>query len=389
MKFHALYRVMAVDAAIGLSGQMASMGLLSSLVLAGEGGAGTVLGFSTALQFPVLVAAIVGGPFLDRWGCGTALLPLYLVRGIVIVTLAFCWPSTLASVVLLSIAACLDTLFHISRNALMPDLADGRSLVYANGIMLRVGVAGGLLGPVIAGYTISWGGTGLCLAGTGWMCVALSLLLIRLPAGRALYPKLKWKQEIMGGFKYSLENSKVLRGIVILGVSSLGAGLMNFAVPLLLKSRGLPVNAYGVFLASFALGQMAASFIFPRLFPGETSLPCWTFVIQGMGMAGTLYTQNVVGESAAFAVMGLGSGASQIFLDSFFQREAVTGYRSRVIAFAGALRIMCCITAAVVGAAASWAGAVILVTAASVTTIFSGFLSKAICSGLRYSLNEG
>jgi len=386
MKFHALYRVIVVDVVIGLSGQMAAMGLLSTLVLLGEGGAGTVLGFSTAMQVPVLVVAILGGPFLDRLGCGKTLLPLHLVRGIVIIILAFCWHAALLSVALLSIATCLDSLFHISRNALMPDLANGRSLVYVNGIMLRFGVTGGLLGPVMVGYIIAWGGTELCLAGTGWMCVALTPLLIRLPEGRGRpYQKMKWRQEFIDGFKCAVGHSKLFMGIVVLVVSSVGAGLMNFAVPLLFKSRGLPVSVYGVVLASFALGQLSATFIFHRLFPEreKNSIPYWTFIVQGMGMAGTLWTENILSVGAAFAIMGLGSGSSQIFLDSFFQRESLIGYRSRIIAFVGALRVMCYITAGVVGAALSWAGAVMLVMAASIITAFSGFVSKVICKSVR------
>jgi MFS family permease len=386
MKSHALYRVVAVDVAIGLSGQMAAMALLSTLVLLGEGGAGTVLGFSTAMQVPVLVVAILGGPFLDRLGCGKTLLPLHLVRGVVIVILALCWHAALLSVVLLSIATCLDSLFHISRNALLPDLANGRSLVYVNGIMLRFGVVGGLLGPVLVGYMITWGGTELCLAAAGCMCVALTPLLIRLPeGGEASYEKMKWTQELVDGFKCAVGHSELLMGIVVLVVSSLGAGLMNFTVPLLFKSRGLAVNVYGVILASFALGQLSATFIFHRLFPEreKNSIPYWTFIVQGMGMAGTLWARNTLSVGAAFAIMGLGSGASQIFLDSFFQKEALIGYRSRIIAFVGALRVMCYITAGVVGATAACAGSMVLVAAAAIITAASVLISKMLYRGVQ------
>lgn len=196
---------------------------------------------------------------------------------------------------------------------------------------------------------------------------------------------MKWRQEFIDGFKCAVGHSKLFMGIVVLVVSSVGAGLMNFAVPLLFKSRGLPVSVYGVVLASFALGQLSATFIFHRLFPEreKNSIPYWTFIVQGMGMAGTLWTENILSVGAAFAIMGLGSGSSQIFLDSFFQRESLIGYRSRIIAFVGALRVMCYITAGVVGAALSWAGAVMLVMAASIITAFSGFVSKVICKSVR------
>ena len=100
-------------------------------------------------------------------------------------------------------------------------------------------------------------------------------------------------------------------------------------------------------------------------------------MVQGAGMGATLPAEHTLSLAAAFLLMGVGSGASQIFLDSYFQEEAVDGYRGRVIAFSGVVRAICYISAGALGAAASGAGPGKLITAAALITAISGPLSKA------------
>jgi MFS family permease len=379
MRFCPLYRLLAADVATGLSGQMAAMALLSTLVLLGEGGAGTVLGFSTALQVPALVVVLLGAPFLDRIGCGKSLLPLHLARGLIIILLSLCWKPAYLALALLAVATCLDGLFRVSRNALVPDLADGRSLLYVNGVMLRFGVAGGLLGPILAGYMIVWGGTQICLTAAGVLCVVLAPLLLRLPEGKGLPREdMEWVREFKDGIKLAMHNRELIQGISVLLVSSLGGGLMNFTVPLWFKIRGFTADVYGVTLAGFALGQLSATFILEHFSPQRkgTYLPYWTFMVQGAGMGGTLLADHALSVGTIFAIMGVGSGASQIFLDSFFQEKAAIGYRGRIMAFTGVLRAICYITAGVAGAVLSCKGPATLVIAAALITAGSGILTR-------------
>ena len=369
-----LQRLAAADVLENFSIQTISLVLLNRMVMQGAGEAGALLSISTALQLPSLVAVPLAGPFLDRWNEGRVLPLISLARCLAATMLAVWWSNPAVALFLLGVLTFLGAVSHVARHSLLPVITQERSLYRANGLLLRCTIGAGILGPMAAGSLASGFGTGTCIAGAGVLYLFSAVFLLHLPQRLDPRERSAWKNEFIEGLN-TVRNNLLLRSALgTLVFWSLGGGMINFAVPLLFKARGVTVDMYGAGLSAFAAGQIAATFLV-RLYGKEQrqGLPSpWIFAVQGLSMIGLLAASHPVWICLAFLVMGMASGSAQICLDAFFQKNADPRRRGRVIAFAASSRGGCFFFAAVVGSLLFKAGFVPLVVTACLVTSVAG-----------------
>jgi MFS family permease len=371
----ALHRLAAADVLEHFSIQTISLVLLNRMVMQGAGGAGALLSISTALQLPSLVAVPLAGPFLDRWSEGRVLPLISLARGLAATMLAVWWSDSVVALFLLGVLTFLGAVSHVARNSLLPAITREGSLYRANGLLLRCTIGAGILGPMAAGSLADGFGTGTCIAGAGLLYLFSAVFLLHLPRRLGPGERSAWMHEFVEGLN-TVRNDMLLRpALGTLVLWSLGGGMINFAVPLLFKARGVTVDVYGAGLSVFAGGQIAATFLV-RLSGKELrrGLPSpLIFAAQGLGMIGLLAAaSHPLWICLAFLVMGMASGSAQICLDAFFQKNAHPGRRGRVIAFAVSSRGGCFFLAALIGSLLSKTGFAPLVVVACLVTAAAG-----------------
>ena len=368
------YRLMAADLLGNFSIQTIGLVLLSRTVLQGDGGAGALLSISTALQLPSLVAVPLAGPFLDRWSERRLLPCISLARGLTATMLAVWWHIPAVAFFLLGTLTFLGSVSHVARHSLLPLIVQDKGLLRANGLLLRCTIGAGILGPPAAGCLAAAFGAAACIGSAGALYFISALVLLNLPRRNCQRERSTWWNEFVEGF-HTLQKSFLLRSFLLtLVLWSFGGGLINFAAPLLFKSRGVTVAVYGIGLSTFAAGQIAATFVAGSAW-GERrqGLPSpWIFAVQGLGMIGLLAAEHPASIGLVFLIMGIGSGSAQVCLDSFLQKHARPSLRGRVIGFAVSARGGCFFSAALIGALLSRLGVASLVIGACLLTVSAG-----------------
>jgi predicted MFS family arabinose efflux permease len=261
---------------------------------------------SVAGSLPWLVVGLLSGALVDRWDRRRIMWTVDAVRAVVMGALTTAvvlgWPSITLLAVVAFLLATAETLFDNAAMAIVPDLVGHDDLERANA-RLYAGqiITGQLLGLPLGGVLLATATFApFALDMTSFAAAALLVLGVSgryqvAAADQTQRPNL-WA-EIAEGLAW-LWHHRLLRTLcVLIGAANLVfSGMMAVAVLYALEVLGLTETGYGVLLAAFAAGSLAATAVASRL-------------ARFLGCGRALWC-SIAGSVAAFA--GLGGTSSPL-----------------------------------------------------------------------------
>ena len=294
-------------------------------------GSALLVGLSViSSALPMLVLGPIAGVFVDRWDRKRTMIVADILRALlVLLALTVRTPDQVwVYYVVGFLMSCVSRFFFPSQNAVLPLVVpDKDDLLAANGLMQIVQMAGLLVGPALAGFSIGiWGEQVAFLVDSGtYLVSALAIATMSVPrttagrqevAGTGSQVSAVWA-ELREGVTY-LFGSRTMVGVLLcLAVVQLGIGAINVIwVPFMQRTFGLgpeglgavdTAQGLGMLLGAAVLGFVAARF-------AKRSLAGWTIVFIGamialMGLAPPFSLASLfpgVGTDVAMAEMTVG-----------------------------------------------------------------------------------
>ena len=294
-------------------------------------GSALLVGLSViSSALPMLVLGPVAGVFVDRWDRKRTMIVADILRALlVLLALTVRTPDQIwVYYVVGFLMSCVSRFFFPSQNAVLPLVVpDKDDLLAANGLMQIVQMAGLLVGPALAGFSIGiWGEQIAFLVDSGtYLASALAIATMSVPrttagrqeaTGTGSEVSAVWT-ELREGVTY-LFGSRTMMGILLcLAVVQLGIGAINVIwVPFMQRTFGLgpeglgavdTAQGLGMLLGAAVLGFVAARF-------AKRSLAGWTIVFIGvmialMGLAPPFSLANLfpgIGAGVTLADMSVG-----------------------------------------------------------------------------------
>lgn len=256
-----------------------------------------------ASTLPMLILGPVAGVFVDRWNRKRTMIVSDLLRALlVLVCLVVQTPDQVWIYYIVGfMMSCVSRFFFPAQNALLPlIIPDKDDLLVANGLMQIVQTAGFLIGPTLAGFSISlWGAQVAFLVDSAtYMVSAVAVLAITVPhttAGRQTTGGQLagvWS-EMREGISYLFGNRTMTGILLCLSVVQLGIGAIHVIwVPFMQRTFGLGAEGLGAVDTAqgvgMVLGGLCLGFVATRL--RKKDLAGWSIIFCGgmialMGLA--------------------------------------------------------------------------------------------------------
>ncbi|MBT3181726.1 MAG: MFS transporter [Deltaproteobacteria bacterium] len=181
-----------------------------------------------AVQFPMLILALIGGAVADRYDRRKLMIAMQILCMLQAFLLAF---LTLKGIVSLwqifalgVFLGCVYSFEFPARNAFITDLVGKKDLLNAvslNGAMLH---AARMIGPMIAGWIVAWRGEGECFLFNTLTFMALITALLMMKRDKILHvekDKTPFLPAIVHGIKHMWGEPGLKLGFIILAIVSL------------------------------------------------------------------------------------------------------------------------------------------------------------------------
>lgn len=240
-------------------------------------GSGTALGtLLLASSIPMVILAPFTGVLADLWDRKTIVVSMDVVRGLVILSLAFIhrlgyltMPILYGATVLSSLCG---VLFGPAISAAVPGMVKKEELVKANSLNNFSRAATQIIGPIVGAFIL--GKTGyhgaFLINGTAFLFSAVSEMFIRFPkqsgdvesAGWAT-PSKQFVHSFQEGFRYIWQNTG-LRTLIFFAVALnfVSAPLFSVVLPFFGKEvLSLGAEQYGSLQAMFSVGFLLGTFL--------------------------------------------------------------------------------------------------------------------------------
>jgi MFS family permease len=220
-----------------------------------------------ASTLPMLVLGPVAGVFVDRWNRKQTMILSDLLRALlVLVCLVVQTPDQVWIYYVVGfLMSCVSRFFFPAQNAVLPLIVrDKDDLLAANGLMQIVQTAGLLIGPTLAGFSISlWGAQVAFLVDSAtYLLSAAAVLIITVPhttsgrqaAGGQLATV--WS-EMREGIVYLFGNRTMAGILMCLSVVQLGLGAIHVVwVPFMQRTFGLGAEGLGAVDTAQGVGMV-------------------------------------------------------------------------------------------------------------------------------------
>ncbi|HOO77408.1 MAG TPA: MFS transporter [bacterium] len=222
---------------------------------------------SFAGQVPTFLLAPVAGVLVDRWDRYRVLIATQVLAMLQAAALAcLYYLGTIQVWEIVSLAAVLGVInaFDMpARQALVVDLVEKRQNL-GNAIALNSSMVNSarLLGPSLAGALIASVGEGVCFVvnAISFLCVIVSLLLMKLPRTRAASRERSLLKGLRGGLAYAFGFPPVRAIILLLGVISLTGMPYMVLMPVFAKSvLGGGPYTFGLLMAASGVGALTGA----------------------------------------------------------------------------------------------------------------------------------
>ena len=295
------------------------------------------IGFAGAV--PTLVIGLIGGAFTEHAdrkqvlafsalliATSTATLTTLVVSGVVQIWM----------IVSLSFVSGIGTaLFAPVFQTVLPQMVPPELLMTAISLNSTAFNIARVLGPLIAGWTMTHFGLGWCFAGTaaGFLIMALTVPALRLPP-RPAGPRPPLGRTLIEGFAYA-RNHTVIRRLLVLGVvmSLFGFPFIVLMPALARSSLGLDAQGFTRLISVLGVGAVGGGFTLAAL--GHVRRPA--LVVCGAGVSfGTLLVTLAFAHNATVA-MGILTATGFVMilsvasLNTLLQTVVDDGMRARVM----------------------------------------------------------
>lgn len=298
-------------------------------------------GVAIALALPQLVFGIGAGVLVDRWDRRRTMIVSDLLRGMIVLGFIFVRdPSQVWLFYILAfLQAAVGTFFEPAKNALIPQLVQGRDLLAANALSQTTRVVTGVLGTALAGVLIGIAGNGLpafSLDALSFLVSALFIWRIVLPKSvsmTAAYAEQNAFVQIREGLRFILHNRLVAAAMFTSAVTMLGLGAVNVLfVPFLINVLNTPIAALGFLEAAQVIGMVVGSMVVAAL---AARFKVRALIAGGVFALGTLViligaAPNAWFIGALLGLVGLVVTPIQASVATLMQREVPNAMLGRV-----------------------------------------------------------
>jgi DHA3 family macrolide efflux protein-like MFS transporter len=276
-------------------------------------GSALAVGLSViASALPMLLLGPIAGVFVDRWDRKRTMIIADVLRGLLVLTCLLVQTSEQVWIyyVVGFLMSCVSRFFFPAQNAVLPLIVrEEDDLLAANGLMQIVQIAGFLVGPAMAGFSIGiWGERVAFLVDSATYFVsALAITTITVPrtthgaqqqGGRVSAVM----SEMWDGVVYLFGNRTMVGVLICLAVVQLGVGAMNVIwVPFMRRTFGLGPEGLGAVDTAqgigMAIGGLSLGFFASRI--EKRKLAGWMIIFIGgtialVGLAPPFSLANVI-----------------------------------------------------------------------------------------------
>jgi MFS family permease len=234
------------------------------------------------------------------------------------------------------LSAAAKSAFFPAQDAAIPNLVgDTDRLTWANGTISVGRNAGIILGPILGGLLVAWGGARAVFV-VNAVSFTSSALLVRGIRGSFHGDRSDAGEHrgVRAGFAF-LASDRMLRGITISWtVLVLGLGAVLVAEVQLAASFGSSALWYGLIATGWGVGELTGSLVARRAVSSRTE--GWALIGGAMAMAAGIGWISVTPwfglVVAGMVVGGVGDAFAEISAQGMFQRRTPDSVRSRVMA---------------------------------------------------------
>lgn len=316
---------------------------------------GTALGIITALQFgPALVLGLWGGVLADRGDkrrlllmTQTGLAVLALVLGLLDVAGLVAYWQVVVLALLLGLVTAIDTPVRQSFVVEMVGKQDLTNAVALNSTTFNIGR---ILGPAIAGVTIT-------AVGTGWAFIANAASSIAVLAGLAMMrtselhpsvPLVRARGQLREGFAYVRGRTDLMLAMAL--IFMIGTFGLNFQITTALLAKHVfhrSANGYGLLSTALAVGACAGAVLATR----RNTRPTPQFLLVSGAAFGVLeIVTGLMPDFLATAVLLIPTGFLMITLATAANSSVQLGVEPNMRGRVMALYLMCFMGGTPIGA---------------------------------------
>ena len=222
-----------------------------------------------AVQFPMLILALLGGAVADRYDRRKILIAMQILCMLQAFVLAFLTLQgivTLWQIFALGIfLGCVYSFEFPARNAFITDLVGKKDLLNAvslNGAMLH---AARMMGPMIAGWIVAWSSEGKCFLFNALTYTTMILALFMMKRDKILHvekDRTPFIPAIVHGIKHMWNEPGLKLGFIILAIVSLLIMPLVYLLPIFAdKTFGGGAITLGWLMAAAAGGSFIGALI--------------------------------------------------------------------------------------------------------------------------------
>ncbi len=335
------FRLYFIGQIVSMIGTWLQMVALGWLVLEMTGSAFQVGVVAAASSLPTLFLSLFGGVIVDRYDRRKILLftqAASMVLAIVLALFTLTGAVTVPVILVLAfLLGCIGSVATPAIQAFLSEMVDREQLHSAVALNSAIFNASRVIGPAIAGFMISWVGTGGAFMANGlsYLAVIAALLAIRTVSRRtAPHAKQSPLESIREGLSYTWGHP-LLRTIVLFVsvVSIFGWSFMSMLPVVAKQTFGLGSGGMGLLFSAFGIGSLFGTVLVSML---SGRMRSDAMVIGGILVFGLGLTAFTFAEGEGIAMLflflsGIGMLSAFATMTATVQRLVEEQYRGRVM----------------------------------------------------------
>jgi MFS family permease len=298
------------------------------------------VGISLSLQFgPILILGPFVGPLVDRVSGRTIILTtttIELFLGLILGVAVVMGVATLPLVYALALGLGISQAFEApARMAFVSELVGTSNIPNAIGMSSMMFNTSRLIGPAIAGLSITTLGTGwtLTVAAACYAAVVVAITLLRQAEFHPVSKVGKAKGQFGEGLQYIRSRPDIV--VVLVMALIVGALVFNFGIfsaTMAVVEFGLGAHDYGFMTSALAVGSIAGALLVARSRRPRLSVIVVAALTIAVGAGLAAVAPTVTMFIVLYPILGLGAILMVATSNSYLQVSTDDKFRGRVMA---------------------------------------------------------
>jgi MFS family permease len=292
------------------------------------------------VTLPQLFLGLIGGVFVDRLDRKLVMIVSDVLRGLVVLALLFVQRTDQLYILYIVsfVMVTVGLFFNPARNAVIPNIVGGETLLTANALIQASQYIAIILGASIAGLIIGWLGPAFAIV-FDFFSFAVSAAAIATMTIPPLNPKpsrtksrIIWNQ-LLEGLLFIKRNSSLLHVMITTAVATLGFGaIMVLGIIYLGQVLGIGPEGFGFLYAFQGLGVVIGGAMIGRFASSvhTNRIVGGCMVILGLAIIAFAMVPNYPLVLAAVAIIGLSIVIARAALATLTQSLVPDEKRGRV-----------------------------------------------------------